>query len=85
MYTAASQHDGKGRELDEGARMASFQRLSAKHRRQRDDDSNYAADVQAHSFSLARNRAIAWLCNWHTLDSDTPRTAPISLKFSSCS
>lgn len=35
--------------------------------------------------SLARRRATAWLCNWHTRDSVTPSTAPISFKFMSCS
>ncbi len=36
---------------------------------------------QACSRNLARNLATAWLCNWHTRDSLTSITAPISRRF----
>ena len=35
--------------------------------------------------SLARSRAMLWLCSWHTRDSVTLSTAAISLRFMSCS
>src|SRR5574340_1747691 len=35
--------------------------------------------------SWARRRATACECSWHTRDSDTPSTAPISFRFMSCS
>ena len=35
------------------------------------------------TFASQRIRETAWLCNWHTRDSDTPSTAPISLRLSS--
>jgi maltose-binding protein MalE len=38
-----------------------------------------------HSRSLARRRAMDWLCNWQTRDSVTFSTAAISLRFMSCS
>jgi len=38
-----------------------------------------------HSRNFTRNRAIDWLCNWHTRLSVTFNTAAISLRFMSCS
>ncbi len=40
---------------------------------------------QSHPFKWLRRRTMAWLCNWHTRDSLTPSTAPISRRFSSSS
>jgi hypothetical protein len=40
---------------------------------------------QAVSRSLTRRRAIACVCIWHTRDSLTPSTSPISRRLSSCS
>ena len=44
-----------------------------------------AAAMDQYSRSLTRRRAIDWLCNWHTRDSVTLRTAAISFRFMSCS
>ena len=58
----APQHDEKRGKLDKGAEMAAFQRLPAKDGDQSDGNTDYAVEVHAHSLSLARNRATAWLC-----------------------
>ncbi len=42
----------------------------------------FSAPTHACSRNRARRRATAWLCSWHTRDSLTSSTAPISRRFS---
>ena len=62
--------------------------LSIAPRRTQDNDINRAIHQLHFStqlFRKLRKRATAWLCNWHTRDSLTPITAPISFRFNSSS
>ena len=74
-------HDQQARRLQQGSHMAAIGPLRGEDRADRNDEADQAAPVHACSFSVARRRAMAWLCSWHTRDADTPSTAPISARF----
>ena len=60
-------------------------RWRGKHRRGPSTSRSPQRAEPHHSRSLARSRAMLWLCNWHTRLSVTPMTAAISFRFMSCS
>ena len=72
-----------GESLVQGCRP-SWRKCAIGSRRRR-ASGRAALGLRAYFLNFARSRAIAWLCIWQTRLSVTPSTAPISLRFISCS
>jgi hypothetical protein len=81
----AAKHNQEGGQLKQYGHAAALQHLSAHNAGKRNQQTKQAELVHQYPFSMLRSRATAWLCNWHTRDSPTPNTSPISRRFMSCS